>query len=90
MFDFGIFGWLLGFFEKIVERGARVVGCARDLLDRGGRLMVYRSGIPRHSDTRFKQIAIIGLILDGDSHGDGLKALEASGGFKMGALFTAM
>jgi hypothetical protein len=45
---------LFRFLEKIVERGASVVGGARNLLGRGGGLMVRRSRVPGHCNPRLK------------------------------------
>src|SRR5579875_2737041 len=80
------------FFEQAVECGARVGGIARGLhgvvvavLDDGGGQSVTGDG-----HARGKQLAGIGLILDGDAGSDGLDALEARGGIKVGALLAAV
>src|SRR5437763_11687313 len=81
--------------EELVERVARVVGVAgsgRSGADgrggrRGGRAIgaFARDGYPGS-----KQRALVGLILDGDAHRDGLHALEACGWLEMRALLAAM
>ena len=81
---------LLGLLEEIVERGASVVGSSRRLLRSGSRVVVRRGGIARHRDARLEQLALVGLILDRDSHRDRLQALEARGRLEMRALLAAM
>ena len=52
--------------------------------------MVARGGVPRDGHARFKQLAFVGLILHGNTHGHWFQALKPRGRLKMGALFAAM
>lgn len=53
-------------------------------------VVVHRRRISRDGHARFKQRAIVRLILDRDSHRNRLQALEAGGRLKVRALFAAM
>jgi len=84
--------WRSLFLKQTIESGARVVGIARGC-DVGGRIGgCGRRGcrIARYGDTRFKQSAIVGLILDDNAHGDGLDALETRRRLKIRALLAAV
>src|SRR6202042_243133 len=53
-------------------------------------VVVHGSRITCHCDARFKERALVGLILDGDSRWNRLQALKARGRFEIGTLLTAV
>jgi hypothetical protein len=53
-------------------------------------VVVHRGGIAGHRDTRFKQRALVGLILDRNSRWNRLQALKPGGRLEIRALFAAM
>src|ERR1039458_6402841 len=78
--------------EKLVEGVAGVFGIARRgraHCDRRRRRHVV-GAFAGHRHPRHKRIALVGLVLHGDAHQDGLEALETHGWLEVGTLLAAV
>ena len=79
----------LGFLKQGVKRRPGVVRVARRRTVGGGGWTGWRA-VARHCYTRFKQHAVVGLVLDRNSCGDRLHALKSRRRFKADTLFTTV
>ena len=77
--------------KEIIEGGAGVVGAARRWgggSDYGS--IAGRCRIARHGNPRFKQLAIVRLVLEGNPYRDGLQTLETRRRLEVRALLAAV